>query len=257
MADLDQSSAPMETAEATTPEGRAEESFFDAPDGTSYGSQDELREAWANFIPKSEYTKKTQTLAQERAQFQQQQRAWEADRAKQQDRFKRSEEYEMFDKFVNSRPDAYQRWKKEIEQGATANDVREQLKSDFESQYGAKLKELEDWRQQQEAEAQRQRIFGSLKSKYSDFDETSMNEMLGSLSQGDPEAIAEALYWSQRGRKSQTEIAEEISEGQRENAEAGLPGKASLGTPRKSKIPAGATIDDMREIGKAKYHNTS
>ena len=256
MADLDQTTAPVEAAQATTSEGRAEGAFYTAPDGTAYNSPDELHKAWANFVPKSEYTKKTQTLAQERAELQRQQRDWEAERRKQEERFKRAEEYEMFDKFVNSRPDAYQRWRQEIQQGATANDVRQQLKSDFEAEYGTKLKELEEWRQQQEADAQRQRVFASLKSKYNDFDEASMDELLGTLSEGDPEAIAEALYWSQRGRKSQTEIAEELVEGRREKSEAGLPGKASLGTPRKTKIPAGATIDDMRELGKARYNSS-
>ena len=59
---------------------------------------------------------------------------------------------EMFDKFVHSRPDAYKRWQEEVEKGASADDVRQQLKSDIEAEYGGQLKELQDWRAQQETE---------------------------------------------------------------------------------------------------------
>jgi len=250
--------APEETAQTTTQPGRAEgDVFFTAPDGSNYASADELTRAWASFVPKSEYTKKTQGLATERAQLEQQKREWEAERRKQEERFKRSEEYEMFDRFINSRPDAYRRWKQEIQAGASPNDLREQIKQEVESKYGTKLKELDEWRQQKDNEAIRQKVYAEMKTKYSDFDEIAMDQFLDDLANGDPARIAEALYFSQRGRKSQTEIAEELERSEREKSEAGIPGGASPSPARTSKVPKGATIDDMRELGKAKYRNTS
>ena len=251
--------APEGIAEATTQDGQAEiqEAFFEAPDGTKYASPDELREALTSkYIPQPEWTKKTQGLARERSEFQRQKDEWERQRQENEAKYKRSAEYEQFDKFINQRPDAYRRWRQEIENGATPNDLRSQIKQEIAEEYGSDLKELKTWRQQQEAEAQRKAVYVQMKTKYKDFDEGAMDKMLDDLADGDLSAFTEALYFSGKGRKAPGEIAAEIAGNMEEQQAAGLPGGAPRGIANRS---AGKpkTLDDARRLLKAKLHNTS
>lgn len=245
---------PNEPQEGTSQVGSSEtETFWTDPDGNAYSSQDELTKAWTSRMSRDEWLKRNTELDKQRKSFESQQREFQAERDRIEREKQRIKEYDTLDKYVNSRPDAWQRWLEEAQQGASPTDVEARLEAKFKEEYGSKLEEFEAWKEQQEAVATRSRVFDSLKSRYSDFNEGEIDKLLDTLSNGDPETIADALYWSQKGRKSQTEIAEEIAEGEREKSEAGLPGKASLKSVRKSGVPKNATIDDMREIGKAKY----
>ena len=251
--------APEGIAEATPQDGRAEieAAFYEAPDGTErFATKDELDKAWKERVPKSVFTQKTQRLARDQAEFQRQQQEWERQRKEQEAKYKRSAEYEQFDKFINQRPDAYRRWKQEIENGATPNDLRSQIKQEIAQEYGSDLKELKTWRQQQEAEAQRKAVYAQMKTKHKDFDEEAMNKMLDDLADGDLSAFTEALYFSGKGRKAPGEIAAEIAGNMEEQQAAGLPGGAPRGIANRS---AGKpkTLDDARRLLKAKLHNTS
>jgi len=247
-----ESDAPTEPLEeGTTPEGRAEEAFYTAPDGTAYGSPDELHKAWSNFVPKSEYTKKTQGLAQERAEFQRQREAFAQEREQFQLTREQRQEVDRYNAFMQQRPDTAARWKQELANGASPTELRQQIEAEMEKKYEDRFTKLEEAEARREAEAQRKAIYEQMKGKYQDFDEKAIDEMLDRLGGGDPEGVIEELHFARKGRTTPAEIAEELAKGEREKSEGSLPGGTSRGATGGKSY---GSVEEAREAGLAKLH---
>lgn len=239
----DETNAPEGPQEGTTPEGRAEEAFYTAPDGTSYATRDDLNSAYGSFVPKAVFTEKSQGLADERRTFQKEQQDWERQRDEQSKRFSRQALYEKMDTLYSQRPELARKWEQEYNDGASAGDVREQILGDL----GPRLEKFEQYMAQQEAVANREAAYKALEAKYPDVDRDVIDKTLTELGKDGNmlNGLVEVIHFSGKGRKTPAEIAEEIVRNKAEKNAAGIPGGASRGTAKQKS--SNQTINEIRQ----------
>jgi len=213
-----QGAAPSQGQGTAPDNGQGDQVWWKAPDGTAFKSPDDLGKVYQDgLMMRKDYTKKTQTLAEERRAHEQERKQFQLDREEHlrvvSDREARAKEHEQFDRFVKQYPAKYKAWLAEIKKGPGPDDVAERVRQEMEEKYGSKLSELDNWKAQQEAERLRNEAYAGLKGKYSDFDADSVNkrleELTAKLRDGDIGYLAEMLFLSNRATKATPERIEE------------------------------------------------
>ena len=151
-----------------------------------------------------DYTQKTQTLSKQRAEADK--RAQELDQRWQLFMQKQSE-IEKYDRFLKENPQAYQKLKQEMAQGAGPEQMIQQQLAPFEEKLSPLAKEVEElrqWKQQQEEERSRGQAFSRVKEFYPDFDQAKVVEAMQRLREA-PEGdemfqFAELVYLAEKAR---------------------------------------------------------
>lgn len=203
--------------------GQVEKPFYQY-ESQAFKTPDEL----SNFIKSgtmmhSDYTKKTQTLAEERKRY-------ENERAEHNRQYsewdKKIDLYKKADELFKANPRAFQQVQQMIKQGASGSDVQEIVEKAIEEKVGPKLSEFEKYQKTQQAKAERDRYFGELKGKYQDFDEKSVqslyDELMGEGS--NMGTLAEMLYFAHKGKgldpaKAKQEVIDDLEK----KGKAGFP----------------------------------
>ena len=225
------------------------EVWWKAPDGTAFKSPDELGKVYKDgLMMRSDYTKKTQAIAEERRMLEDERKRFGLEREErariERERDAAAKKYEAFDRFVKQYPAKYKAWLAEIQKGPGPDDVAERVRQEMEEKYGSKLSEFEQWKAEQEATAKRNAAYETLKSKHKDFDGDAVDkriaELTAKLREGDVSHLAEMIYLA--GRPERRETPEMIDE-EKKNAEL-LPGSGTA-TPTKAK-PA-KSLNEARE----------
>lgn len=247
-----QGSGPIEPP----PDDSEDKAFFSYKDADNkeykFNTPDELTKHFhEGYLRQSDYTKKTQSLAEERKKFDGERLKWENDRKDHLSRLSRAEqlekEYKQFKEFVDSRPDVYNELKKRVESGMQPDGVNAAVEKIIQEKYGKKFEEFESWQKQQEHQASLDAAEKALKEMYNDYDSAAVQEAFASLSGGDVKSLLETLHFSLKGRKTPLETEERIVENLAKKKDAGL--LPSNGTPPPGKV-TGKSIDDVR----SKHH---
>lgn len=209
--------------------GEPEQILFETTDEkgnpVKFRSKEELAEAWKKSgMLRSDYTRKTQSLAEERKKF-------EAEMEKQRQEFeKQKEQIEKYNNFLRQRPDIAKALREKMQNPDhnTAFLKAQEYVDQNTSSLKQELEELKQWRAQQEAERQRKAIFEEMKGQYSDFDEAKVQELLNTINPQDPRGLVELLYHASVGRESPAQIEQRLAEGQRKKKQGQLlPGSGS------------------------------
>lgn len=229
------SEAPADGQVSETPE--EQEPFFTLGEGDKqqvFNTRDELEQALkTKYVPRDVFTKKTQSLAEERKKLKAEQ---EAKQKELEERKKRLEqEYGKFDSFIKNRPDVYKELKKRVSAPPDPSVAFEKSKEYVDSvkeELRGELEEFKQWKQQQEAERQKSEVYNRLAERYEDFDKEQIEDLVKDLSsENDIEKLYETLYFAQKGRSAPKEVEKQVAENQRRKRSAGTmpPGGASKG----------------------------
>ncbi len=209
-----------------------------------------------NYLRRSDYTKKTQAIADDRRQYDadrvilaQQMTDLDSRRKSLEDLEKRLNE---MNNFLGQNPAIY----REIEQkmremkdrgGINGQDVSEIIERMFEEKYGPRIQQFESKMREQETAERRSAVLAKLKEQYPDFDEKSIDEEFNKLKEaGDMGALYEILYHSLRGRNADpVKIEQGVLEKIEKNKKAGI-------TPVKGSSPGSTpksvgSIDSIKE----------
>jgi hypothetical protein len=199
---------------------------FDDGEEVSFKSPDELAQYFRGGVLRhKDYTKKTQAHSEQVKQFESERKKHEAT-LEQLNGLKGK--YDKIEQFVKQRPDVYDRILKEMKQpspsaaqGNAQKYFEEQIQS-LRQEYDGKLSKYEERMKREEDEARRKSTIGSLKSRYEDFDEDSVNKLVSELTEQAPgdelHSLMELLYWANKGRGSYAKMEEKLTDGLKRKA---------------------------------------
>jgi vacuolar-type H+-ATPase subunit I/STV1 len=236
-------------AAPVTDAGQAAFYEFVKPDGSkeSYSTKEELDKAYRDsFLRQSDYTRKTQTVAQMQKAIKDR----EAKLEKMQEELERkSKEFQDYDRLVSSRPDLYKYLQTQLTRPASPDVAYERAQKYSDEKYETLQKDLEEIKSQmleQQLAKQRDGLYESLSKEYPDFDRAKADEILEQLGSGDLATIVRVAHHAARGMASPAKVEEKLARAAKEK-EAGklLP---SGGSPPSASPPKGKNLNELAEI---------
>ncbi len=205
-----------------------------------------------------DYTKKTQELAKQReAQTKREKEIEEMARAI----AEKQSRIDPLDKFLTERKDVADYIATQMRTPSQENvlDQVKRLVEESTKPLQEKLTEAENWRKEQEAAANRERVLAHLATQYPDFNRDEIESLLEEMDQtpeGDEErAYLETLYWAQKGKKATAtpvEIEQKVSASLRDKAGRFSPVPSSNAAPPKTEATP-KSIRDAVDQYKAKH----
>ncbi|MPL59607.1 hypothetical protein SDC9_05161 [bioreactor metagenome] len=196
---------PGQAENTPAPAGQVEQgTFLDLDDEKgvrkSYRTKDEFLKDWKNMgMMRSDYTRKTAEIAKLREEHERARAEWDSKRQEE------SSKYEKYNQFLRNNPDIYRQLQEAVKSGPSTRGVLDGARQYADEKYAElekKLSDMEGWKKGREQEEAKRKLYDSFKSRYEDFDETSIEDSLKVLSEGDSEAILDLLYHSIKGRAS-------------------------------------------------------
>ena len=182
------------------------ENFFewtdpDTKEVTKFTTREDLEKGFKDSnMMRSDYTKKTQDVANQRKQAESQRQRLDG---MMDDVRKKQEEYEKLDSFIKTRPDVYRQLNDLMQKPADGNVALERAQGYVDEKNSAldvRLKEFEDWKKESELEKEKAATFKELQETYPDFDSEAVEEALRTLSEGGMKDLYASLYHSGKGK---------------------------------------------------------
>jgi antitoxin component HigA of HigAB toxin-antitoxin module len=244
-----QGGAEQGQAEASAPEHFHR---YTHDDGTEhvFKDQDELNRFLRDGILRhSDYTKKTQEVADQRKQLEQLQQQLQQDRSS---LTSMSSQYEQFKNFLDKRPDVVKRIKEEMQQkGQSASippEIQEKLSKVDEMEKA--LKEREEAEQDRQA---REKAFSRMGQMYPDFDRKVVESEIKRLQEMPPGdehfTLAELAHFAALGRKKPAELESQIAERLKQKSASPRP-MPSGGAAPKGPASTGRNFDEAARLAK-------
>lgn len=218
------------------------------PDGSKkvFNSRDELAKEWKNsYLRQSDYTKKTQEIAQTRKQIEDERKKF----AEEQKAFvENKKRYDDWDKLLKTRPDIYS----QLERAATsppdpsvayerAKEYADGTSKELAQRLEALEKRLEEERTKKEMDSE----IATLKEKYPDFEENEVMARLEYLADGKTGPLLELLHWAVKGQKSPAQIEQKITDSLKKKSTVGMVPTKGAGASTSAK--AYRNTDEARE----------
>lgn len=148
--------------------------FLKIDDSTFFNSPDEAIKAFKEGTMRhSEHKKAMSDLENQRRAHENEKSLWFRQQADWDDKIKL---YKQVDELFKSNPRAFQTVKQMLQQGATGEDIQSIIDKAIEEKVSPKLSEFEEYQKREQAKAERDKHFASLKEKYEDFDEKAVTE---------------------------------------------------------------------------------
>lgn len=216
------------------------ESFLDVDFGDEQVSFKDRDEA-INYIKESgmrnrDYTQKTQTLAEQRREFERAQREHEK---RVEEETRRIEElkkrYDRYEEAFRKRPQIARQLEQLVSRPASPDELFERTQGYADEKYKTleeKLNALEAERERERLERQRDDIYARLGERYKDFDKEAVSQVLSGLEDGNLEQLLEMAFKASRygAGPSEEVVAEKLKRKQGAKIAAG-----GGGPPPKSK----------------------
>lgn len=185
------------------PAQTAPQPFFELEDEKGkkrqFHSQDELRDFLKKgTMMRSDYTRKTQSLSEERKQFDQERNRMMNEIMEQRER------YNKYNKFLKENPHVFNEIKKRMQNGTTGDVAVEKARAyvdETKSELQKELEDLKSWRKQREFQEQRDRIYERMKQRYPDFSRDSVQSLMEEVDPQNPESLIELMYHAHRGKR--------------------------------------------------------
>lgn len=226
---------------------------YSGPKGEEkYSSKDELDKFMREHaLRQSDYTRKTQELANYRKQFDGERQKFSEEQKAFLEAKKR---YDQWDQTLRTRPDIYQQLERMAQAPADPATVFDRSKEYADSktqELAARLEAIEKEREEERTNREMEEVFSRMGEKYPDFNKDSILEWLDTLKDGKTEPLVEALYHAAKGKMSPLETEKKITEKLQKKQSAGIvPGKgvAPKGQPQfKSRNEAAQAA--LRDLG--------
>lgn len=192
-----------------------------------YSSRDELDKFMREHaLRQSDYTRKTQEVANYRKQFDQERQKFSEEQKAFLDAKKR---YDQWDQTLRTRPDIY----KQLEQmtqappdAASVFDRSREYADGKTKELAERLEALEQEREKERTNREMEEVMGKMEKEFPDFSRDSVLEWLDTMKDGNTESLVKALHYASIGRKSPLETEKKVVEKLQKKASAGIvPGK--------------------------------
>jgi vacuolar-type H+-ATPase subunit I/STV1 len=214
-----------------------------------YKSKEELEKAYRDsYLRQSDYTKKTQEVAQVRKQVEEERKKFQEEQKQFLDLRKK---YDGWDQVLKTRPDIYSQLERAAGAPPDPATVFDRSKGYVDERYSAleeQLKQMKAELDKDKTQKELDATFAKFKQKYADFDEGPIMERLEYLSNGETEPLVDLLYWATKGQMTpQQEAAIEekvVGNLQKKKSAAMMPTKGSGGLPSKRTF---RTVDEARK----------
>lgn len=213
-----------------------------------FHSPEELKKVFReNRMRRKDYTQKTQRLAEQRKQFEQQRDTIMSEILEQ------KKKYDEMNKFLRDNPHIYRKLQEERKRGTTGDVAVERARAyvdETKSELQKELEEIKNWRKQREFQEYRDRIYGEMESEFPDFNREAIQSLMGEIDPRDMKSLVRLVYDAYRGRNmSVDQQARKAESQQRKQAARLVPGG---GAPVQGAIEADS-LDEaynkaMREI---------
>lgn len=207
---------------------------FSQPDGNveSFATKDDLERAWKDsYLRHSDYTRKTQSLSEERKKFD---KDFEDYKDEQRAFRKTKEQYDEWDKLIKTRPDIYKQLSNMSKTAPNASTMYERATGYADEKTSAvekRLESLEEQLMQANSKKEIDSIFSKMEGQFKDFDRDKIREYLEHLSTGETEPLVEMAYWATKGRTDPLAMEQKIAENFQKKKSSGL--MPSGGVPSK------------------------
>jgi len=200
----------------------------------------------------ADYTRKTQGLAKERAEFEKKQ----AEFQKQMELFQKSKsQYDEWDRVLRTRPEVYQNLQRLATSPAAPTEVFDRAKSYADEQVEALRQEIAEMKKAREAEAAERELMEALsatKQEFGDdFDEDRVRDLLGEITSGETAKIVKMLHYAARGMTAPEVMEKKIVAKQAAKKAAGLP--KGGGAPAPNGKPQYRSLDEARDAALQEY----
>lgn len=198
-----------------TPQEQAE-AFLETEIGgkkISLKDRDEALEYIRNgTLMQSDYTRKTQALAEERKKF-------EAERDQLMEQIKAEKaKYDQYRTFLNQNPHIYEQLEKLKNQPLGPQHQAQLAQKQVEERLSPVQKELEElrqWKQQQESERQREQLMSELEKELDGFDRKEVERIMQEFSPKDPRSVLTLLHYAAKGRTPPSQPNNEVLQAKR------------------------------------------
>jgi hypothetical protein len=244
--------APQTDSQQTAPDSSEPFFSYKYADGKEevYRSKDELAKAYRDsFLRQSDYTRKTQEVAQTKKQIEEERKQHEEEK-KQFSKMK--QQYDEWDRLLKTRPDLYSQLERVASAPPDPSSVFDRSKGYVDEKYQTLEQQFTEMKAQLEKDRTQKElndIFTKFHSKYEDFDEGPIMERLEFLANGETEPLIDALYWAAKGQMTpaqEAKIEEKIAGNLQKKKSAGMvptkgtgtPSKRSFRTPEEAKLAA-------------------
>lgn len=260
--EIENENLDLTTDEAPTQDGQSEtsEPFFSyvGEDGKelSFSTKDELSKAWKDsFMMRSDYTRKTQSLSEEKKKWEEERSRFENDRTSFLMQQKQAQEIlekaKKYNEFLKKNPGIYKDLENRVNQN-NHDDISSLVEQMFEEKYGEDMKRWKAEQAQREAEKQREAIEAQLKQQYPDYDSQAVAESFKHLSEGNLQHLLEILYFANKGRISPVEIEKKLTENLAKKQNAGLITSTGNVVASKGNVSA-RSLEDARRRAHERY----
>jgi hypothetical protein len=253
---------PEQAAEAPPDGGQAFFSYTSDFDKKpySFGSADELvkhlKTVDSDRMMRSDYTKKTQEIAEQRKQHEAERLRFDNDRAAHFKAVKEAEETieraRKYGNFLKANPTLRQKFEEELGRGMGPENISDIVQKTIDEKLKPIEEEREQERQRKAVEEERSAAIKNLKARFEDFDEEKIAEDFKNLAENNNiEYLLEILYHSGKGRIPKEEIEKQMADGMAKKKTAAMipagPGGASTGGGIKSFDEARRKYGDLNK----------
>jgi hypothetical protein len=226
------------------------------PDGKSiqFKTREELDKAWKDSVMlRSDYTKKTQLVAQQRAEFEKRMKDFD----EQQKMFSKSKaQYDEWDRLLKSRPEIQRELMNRAKAPASPNEVFERaqgLVDETKKQMEERIEKLEKALEQKAFQDELQSHHQTLAKEFEDYDPEAVTQLLQEVSGGDTATLLRNLYYARKGQTPPEEAQKRVLEKIEQKRKAGVV-PSSKGTPPPSSNGHETSIKAIRQRMKAEAH---
>jgi hypothetical protein len=176
---------------------------FDDGEKLSFKDADEAKQ-WAKdaTLRHRDYTQKTQSLAEQRRQWEQERREAQERQDREMKAFEQlKSRYDRYEEAFKKRPQILQQLERMASQPANPDEIVERSQGYADEKYEALKSELDELKAEREREAlerQRDEIYADLGSKYPDFNKDAVNRVLDELEEGNLKPLLDIAYRASR-----------------------------------------------------------
>jgi hypothetical protein len=221
-------SAPIQNSNAQVDTAPEPFYVYKGPKGEEkYSSRDELDKFMReDALRRSDYTRKTQEVANYRKQFDQERSKFTEEQKAFLEAKKR---YDQWDQTLRTRPDIY----KQLEQmtqtppdAASVFDRSREYADGKTKELADRLEALEQEREKERTNREMEEVMGKMEKEFPDFKRDSVLEWLDTMKDGNTESLVRALHFASVGKNTPLETEKKMVEKLQKKATAGIvPGK--------------------------------
>jgi hypothetical protein len=188
----------------------------------SFGNADELanhlKTIESDRMMRSDYTKKTQEIAEQRKSHEAERLRFENDRAAHNKALKEAEETieraRKYGSFLKANPTLRQKFEEELSRGLGPENIEELVQKKLDERMKPLDEEREAEKQRKQIEEERSAAIKNLKMRYTDFDEDAISKEFSTLAENNNiEYLLEMLHLAGKGRVPKEEIERQMADG--------------------------------------------